>query len=139
MGLEFESLHLLALGLSVVAIILADHYGWQYVSGKLPVLNAKKVAKYHRFVWLALISMIITGALLLSTKPRILTEFAFYVKLLMVGALIINGFFIGKLSKIATVRPYNDLTTAEKRPLIISAGVSVICWLGAMTIGFLFL
>lgn len=139
MELEFESLHLLALGLSAIAIILADHYGWQYVSGNIPVLDSKRLSKYHKFVWLGLIAMVITGVVLLSTELKLFYDFAFFVKLLMVAALVINGLFIGRLSKIATIKPFAELTSNEKLPLFISGGVSVFCWLGAMIIGFIFL
>jgi hypothetical protein len=136
MEIEFEGLHLLALAFSFLVIILADHDGWLYFRGKKQVLDAKRVERFHRYAWIGLGGMIVTGAFLLADESDVLEEPAFYIKMFMVLALVINGVFIGRLSRIATTTPFASLTRRQKLPLLVSGAVSVTCWIGATVIGF---
>jgi uncharacterized membrane protein YGL010W len=65
-----------------------------------------------------------------------MTEPAFIVKMFMVTALIINGVAIGSLSQLASSAPFAALTRRQRAMLLVSGGVSVFCWLGAVFIGF---
>ena len=137
MEFEFEQLHLLALAVSAVFILAADHAGWQYFRGTKATLPLTRITFYHRAVWVGLLGMILTGALLLVEDPDVLEEGAFYVKLLMVAALVVNGVLIGKLSHVAATTPFANLDQHTRAKLLLSGVVSASCWLGAALIGFL--
>ena len=125
-------LHLLTLGFIAWNISHADHMGFSWIRGKTATLDEIKVRKYHRGIWIGLCLMISTGFLLfLPMREYLLTRPQFYVKMAFVLTLIINGFVIGHLQKIAISRSYNSLSTKEKLPLYISGGVSTLAWLGA--------
>ncbi len=136
MEIEFEALHLLVLALTAVVIVFADHEGWQYVRGKKAVLSTARVQWLHRAVWVGLLGMIMTGIGLTTEEPEVFEEPMFYVKMVMVLALIINGVAISFLSKVATTTPFASLTTKQRVPLFISGAVSVGCWIGAALLGF---
>jgi len=136
MEIEFEALHLLVLALTALVIVGSDVYGLLYVLGKKAVLNAKVINWLHKIVWIGLAGMIATGIGLTLESPWVLEEPMFYVKLIMVLALFINGFVIGFLAKVATTTPFASLTWKQRAPLVLSAAVSLSCWIGATLIGF---
>ncbi len=122
-----------------IVIVIADHDGYLYMRGKKAVLNAVKVKRLHQLAWVGLGAMIVTGVMLVRQNPIALEEGAFLVKMLMVLALLGNGFVIGRLSALSTTTPFASLTRGQKLSLLGSGAVSVLCWLGAAMIGFNFL
>ena len=139
MEIEIEALHLLSLAFVAIVIVLADHDGYLYMRGKKAVLNAVKVKRLHQLAWVGLGAMIVTGMLLIAEEPGVLEEGAFGVKMLMVLALLVNGFVIGRLSALSTTTPFANLSFGQKLSLLGSGAVSVSCWIGASLIGFNFL
>jgi hypothetical protein len=136
MEIEFEALHLLSLVFVAIVIIIADHDGYRYFRGKKALLEAVKVKRLHQLAWVGLGAMIATGIGLIVKEPEVLTEGSFWVKMFMVGALIVNGLVIGQLSRVSSVTPFASLSAWQKRALFVSAGVSTACWLGSALIGF---
>lgn len=133
-------IHLIVLTITGICIVVADHDGFQYFLGKKSVLDLKRVKRLHYAVLLGLVLMILTGALMFGDRwGELIDNPAFYVKMLMVGALIANSFIIGSLMHVATIRPFTELTGSERHTLLASGAVSVVCWVGSATIGFLYL
>lgn len=132
--MDIELLHVAVLIVTAGFIIMADHDGYMYLRGKTPVLSAPRVQFLHRVVWLGLVLMIVTGILLVSERTGKLDDVEFYVKMLMVSALVANGFWIGKLSRIATSVPFNALTGSQKARFLVSGAISASCWIGATCI-----
>jgi len=140
MEIELEVLHLTALAITAVFIIIADHDGLQYMRGKKEVLSLTCVKRLHYAVLTGLGVMILTGAFMFADAwGELIEETAFYVKMLMVGALVANSFVIANLMHIATQKPFIELSKSEKTKLFISGATSGICWLGAAVIGMFFL
>ncbi len=138
--IELEAIHLIALCITAIFIIMADHDGLQYIRGKKEILNLIRVKRLHYAVMAGLGVMILTGAFMFADAwGELIGETAFYVKMLMVAALVANSFVIWNLMHIATQRPFRDLSQGEKTKLLISGAISGICWLGAATIGLFFL
>ncbi len=136
MEFELENIHLAVLILTALVIVYNDHEGLAYMRGKRGVLNPKVIQWSHRLVWLGFGLMVLTGFfLVLPAWEYWLADPAFYVKMGFVVTLLINGFFIGKLSHIATERPFALLTGEEKRMLLVSGALSGIGWLGAASMG----
>lgn len=133
-------LHLPVLIITALVILYSDHQGIDYMRGKKETLSPRTVAWSHRLVWLGLVLMIATGVtLMLPAWEYWLADPIFYVKMGFVVTLLINGLFIGKLSHVATERPFSSLMGQEKAVLIVSGGLSGAGWLGAATIGLFFL
>lgn len=137
--LELESIHLFALCVTAIFIIIADHDGFRYITGKAETLNPKRVRFLHWAVMLGLGTMIATGATLLADETGWLGEPIFQVKMLMVLALVINAFLISKLSHVAFEKSFASLPLSKKLTLLVSGAVSFSCWVGAATIGLFFL
>ncbi|MFM2339428.1 MAG: hypothetical protein RLZZ360_64 [Candidatus Parcubacteria bacterium] len=136
MEIEIGAFHLASLAIVALVIIIADHDGYLYMRGKKAVLNATKVKRLHQLAWVGLAGMIVTGIMLVRQNPLVLEEPTFAVKMLMVAALLVNGFVIGRLSALSTTTPFTSLTKGQKLSLLVSGAVSVSCWLGAAFIGF---
>jgi hypothetical protein len=135
--MELEQIHVTVLALTALLIVYSDHEGVAYLRGKKPTLNPTVTQWLHRGVTAGLSGMVLSGFLLFwPARDYYLTEPEFLVKLLMVAALIANGYLIGKLSPVASQTPFAELPLKTKRRLLISGAVSGFCWLGAAFIGF---
>lgn len=133
----FVPIHLLVLAFVAWNVFNADHLGFDWIRGKVAMLDRATVKKYHDRTWIGLILMILTGFVLFwPTREYLFTRPQFFIKMGFVLALFINSFVIGILSKISTTKTYSSLTFGQKLPLIISGGVSTISWLGATGMAF---
>lgn len=135
-----EEIHLVILAVTVLIILFSDHLGWKYFRGTRLVLPRTLIARLHVAIWFGLGGMIVSGILLALPRIEYLRdEPAFYIKSAFVLILLFNAWVIGRISKVATERPFASLTCEEKHLLVLSGAASAISWLGAATIGFLFL
>ncbi len=135
-----EEIHLGILALTVLIILFSDHLGWQYFRGTRLVLPHTLIARLHTAIWFGLGGMIVSGVILALPRMEYLRdEPAFYIKLTFVLILIFSAWVIGRISRVATERSFAELTREEKQLLIVSGSASVISWVGATVIGFLFL
>ncbi len=129
--------HILILVYVAWTVLHADHMAFSWIRGKVNTLDEKKVNRLHRHTWYGLVGMIVTGVLMfIPLHEFLLTRPQFYVKMAFVLALVINGFVIGHLQKVAFNKSFKELTAREKIPLFISGAVSTLCWLGAAAGGF---
>lgn len=129
--------HILVLIFIAWQVVQADQLGFEWMRGKVRTLDEVRVGMYHRNTWIGLGGMIATGLLMFwPMREYLLTRPQFYIKMSFVLALIINGFVIGRLQKLATTKAYAGLTTKEKLPLLISGAISTLGWVGAATMAF---
>lgn len=133
----FLPFHLISLLFVAWNVFHADHMGFNWIRGKVKVLDKDTVKKYHNRTWVGFILMIITGLTLFwPTREYLLIRPQFFIKIAFVIAIFCNSFVIGYLSKTSTTKTYTSLSTKEKIPLIISGAVSIISWLGATSMAF---
>lgn len=138
--MEIESLHLGTLLITAVAILYADHLAYAYLKGKRELLDQVMTKRLHMIVWCGLIGMIISGTLLfIPMAEYLLTEPVFYLKMTFVLVLVVNALVIGKISHVASERPFAMLLPKEQRTLMLSGAVSLFSWAGAALIGLFFL
>lgn len=125
--------HVGTLLLLIPVILFADHEALSWIRGKKETLNEKTLKAVHRLVWTGLIVMIVTGATMFwPLRDYLLYNFAFYAKMVFVGVLIVNSLFVKKFTGIASQRSFESLSAVEKRPLLISGGISAVGWVGAV-------
>lgn len=135
--MDITTAHLIVLGITAPVILYADHMGFQYLTGRIQTIPARKTEIVHWLVIVGLLLLIVTGVLI--TIPVWALKFenpVFYVKLAFVATLILNGVFIGKLMKKANTVPYINLSQDEKTFLMVSGGVSACGWITTILIGF---
>lgn len=125
-------LHLLTLVFVAFNVLMADHMGFSWMSGKVQLLDENTVRKYHIRVSIGLGLMIATGLVMFwPMREYLLERVQFFVKMGFVTALVINSFVINHFSRIPITRTYESLSLKEKLSMIISGGISALCWLGA--------
>lgn len=135
--MELTDIHLGVLLITVIAIVYSDYLGLAYMRGKKETLSVSKVVLLHRFIWVGIILMILTGIVLISSSWEYwLQNPVFYIKMGFVCILIINSIFIGKLSHIATEQSFASLETEQKSVLLLSGALSVIGWIGSISVSF---
>ena len=89
-------------------------------------------------MWGGFVLMITTGfAMFWPLKEYLLYHTPFQIKMIFVLALFINGFFIGKFTKVATELKFSEITKTERNKLFLSGAVSSISWAGAIISAFL--
>lgn len=132
------TVHLAILFLTVFGILLSDHDGYLWLRGKKATLDPKRIARYHWWVSVGLLGMVISGFFLFwPMRDYLLTQSPqFIIKMIFVGILIVNAFAIGELSRTATEKPFSSLTQKEKIPFLVSGALSGVCWIGAALSGF---
>lgn len=129
--------HLTVLACTAVFVLLADHQGYLWFSGKKQVLEMRILRRYHYAVLVGLLLMISIGLLMAwPVMNYLLSTPAFYIKMTFVATLFLNSFVIWKFLPISTTRAFATLTFREKVPLFISGAVSGLCWVGAATAAF---
>src|SRR4051812_11977092 len=103
---------------TLAVVFYADEQGLSWILGKQEVLPARKIQILHTLVGVGLASIIATGGLLFLRSPGYyLGNATFLIKMCLVAALVINGFVITFLNKIATTRSWKSLTLLERVPL----------------------
>lgn len=132
-----SDIHVAILFSTLSVVVFADVQGLRWVLGRVRTLNARLTRALHILVYVGLLGMILTGVtMFLRDSEYLLSNPAFLVKMVFVAALVANSFLIGAHIKVATEKPFAELSVTEKRRLIISGVVSGACWLGAMLLGF---
>lgn len=131
-------IHIAAICITGLVVLYSDEQGLRWMLGKKEVLDAKRIAFLHSLVSIGLPLIILTGGLMvMPALDYYLRNPIFLMKMGFVGVLIVNGFFIGKLSTLATTRSFASLTPTERLPLYISGAASVLGWGGAIIGGLL--
>lgn len=130
--------HVASVILSLLVVLYSDEQGLLWFLGKKKTLSAKRIQILHVLVSIGLGGILLTGGLMfLDRSDYLLQEPIFIVKMLFVLALVVNAFFIESISKLATQKAFVELTTTERRRVLISGAVSVIGWIGAGVCGLL--
>jgi len=130
--------HVLFVIATAGVVLYADEQGLMWVRGKSALLSQRRLAWLHLLTGLGLAGLIATGGVLFlgHSSPFLQNPF-FYTKLVFVVALIVNGFLIERLARVATLRTWASLSSRERLPLIISGGISLVSWIGAGVCGLL--
>ena len=127
----FLTLHIASFIWNIFWVVVSDAVGLLWITGKKALAPGHFLRLTHRFIFWGLGVSIVTGVYLFSTvADYLLTVPAFYTKLLLVAALIVNGFVIGRHISVAETTPYKAVTSEEKRKLFISGAVSTVGWVG---------
>lgn len=135
-----ENVHILVLLFVAYTLFLSEREAVLWLRGKKETLDKEMLQKYHHRMWAGLLLMIATGLTLFWPDRDILPSIpAFQLKMFFVFCLLLNAFALGKLMPIATARSYKSLSRKEKMPLMVSGGVSFVCWFGAFTCAFFLL
>jgi hypothetical protein len=127
----------LAIAICTGALVLySDEQAFLWLRGKVDVMIPKRVKVLHHVVSAGLALLMLTGGYMYAQAADAYLSFpAFAVKMLLILALIINSYFIDRLSTVACERSFRSLSHPERIPLFITGVVSFACWAGAFICG----
>lgn len=132
------TLHITAVILTGLLVLYADEQALMWMLGRQQVLAADRIKFLHNAIAIGLGLLIVTGALMYAqAAASYLSSPTFVVKMVAVGALILNAGAITTLSSIATTRSFTSLSLRERMPLFISGAVSATGWITAIVCGLL--
>lgn len=132
------AIHLALVIATLLVVAYSDEQGLLWFLGKKQHLDAALVERLHLIVTLGLAGVVTTGGLLfIDRADYLLSNPVFIVKMVLVAALIVNGYFIGKTSALASTLPYAGLDSRQRRTVLVGAGISGIGWVGALICGLL--
>lgn len=135
--MNLTTLHLISLLITIPAILLADHMGFQYFTGRISTVGVRKARVLHWLVTCGICLLIVTGVMVtIPAWDIFLSKPLFYTKIAFVLTLLVNGILIGNLMKKATHTPYKDLPYEDKKLLLVSGAVSSLGWVISICIGF---
>jgi len=127
------SLHLVAFFVNITLVIVSDSLALLWVLGKQSVLGTWYMHWLHRLIWIGLAVSIVTGAALFTTASAYLLETpAFWVKVGLVGALVINSFFISCHLQTALTMPFRQVPLRDKQKMFLSGAISTGAWVGVV-------
>lgn len=127
------AIHIISFVWNIGWVVLSDFSGLLWITGKVKVLNAKFMKIAHYAVWAGLASSILSGAyLFIDLADYLLTVPAFYTKMFLVLALVINSFVISKHLHVATTGTFVEVSKEERLKLFISGAVSTVSWVGVV-------
>jgi hypothetical protein len=131
------TLHIICIIITGLGVLYADEQALFWMIGKKNTLPQGHIDVLHIWVSIGLSAVIATGGLLFLKRQYLLHDTTFLTKMVFVAALVINGFFIDKLSTTVTNRPFRELSSRERFPLLVSGAVSFCGWAGAGLCGLL--
>jgi hypothetical protein len=123
--------HLAALVVGFGAVLTVDWFGLQWMLGRVdlgPLLRTAHDA--HLLIWLGLIGLAASGALLSPDTSAPLTR----LKLVAVLVVALNGLYVGRLQRQLASRPAGWPLLARGAA---AALTSQVCWWTATAVGFL--
>lgn len=130
------TLHVGILLVAAVVILYADHQAFEYLRGKVQVLDKRRTMMLHHAVWVLLAGMILTGVLMTYSFWGDLWALSeFRLKMFFVGALVVNSLFIHTFMHDAFTVPFTQLPRSRKYAMVASGAVSALGWLGAAGMG----
>ena len=128
--------HVVFVALTILVVLYSDEQGLVWLLGKKKTLSKKVVDTLHALVSIGLGGILLTGGLMfLDRADYLLAQPIFIAKMVFVAALVINAFFVGMLSRLATEKSYASLNTKERFRVFLSGGVSIFGWVGAAICG----
>jgi len=130
------TIHLIIVIGTGLLVLFADEQAAAWVLGREQTIPAGRIRFLHHSVATGLALLLLTGGYLYwRAVPAYLTLTPFIVKMVAVGALILNTWAIDSFGSIATTRTFASLTHKERLPLMISGAISFIGWVTAITCG----
>jgi hypothetical protein len=138
-NLPLLTFHLAFIWGTLAVVLYADEQGLMWILGRKRVLNERLLEWLHALTGLGLAGLIATGGLLITVGGYgyLAATPAFIIKMVFVVVLVVNGFFISYVNKVAVHRAWSELSDSQRMPLLISGTLSALGWTGAVICGLL--
>jgi hypothetical protein len=110
-------------------VLYSDEQAFQWLRGKVETMTTMRVRIIHHLVTAGLALLLLTGGYLYAQAAPVYWMLpVFVVKMTLILALIVNSYFIERLSAVAIERNFASLSHPERLPLFIAGAISFACW-----------
>jgi hypothetical protein len=128
-------LHILFLLSALLAVLITDACGLVYLIGLRRRMNGICLRIKHGLIASACAATVGTGLLLVILKPEVMAQSVFWMKMLFVAALCVNGWLIGRKIPLLTSGPFKTLGRRARWSLAVGSMASLMLWIGAAFLG----
>ena len=132
---QLLSLHILFLLAALLAVLITDACGLVYLIGLRKRMNGICLKIKHGLIASACAATVGTGLLLVILKPEVMAHSVFWMKMLFVVALCVNGWLIGCKIPLLTSGPSKTLGRRVRWSLVFGSMASLMLWIGAAFLG----
>ncbi|MBP7831821.1 MAG: hypothetical protein KA028_02265 [Candidatus Pacebacteria bacterium] len=137
-------IHALAAAAGLGTVLLTDYLLISFIkSGRISEQQVSVMKRVSKFIWIALVALILSGVYLALTKAGLGHSSKFLVKVVAVGVLTINGVFLNvfitpRMTKIAFkagVEQAGDEPDKIRKIAMAAGGISAFSWVIAFLLG----
>jgi len=132
---QILSLHVLSLLSALLAVLITDTCGLVYLMGLRQRMNGVCLRIKHGLIASACAATVGTGLLLVILKPEVMAQTVFWMKMVLVSALCVNGWLIGRKIPLLTSGPFKTLRRRVRWALALGSMASLVLWIGAAFLG----
>jgi hypothetical protein len=132
---QLLSLHVLFLLSALLAVIITDTCGLVYLIGLRQRMNGICLRIKHGLIASACAATVATGLLLVVLKPEVMAQSVFWMKMVFVAVLCVNGWLIGRKIPLLTSGPFKTLGRRARWTLAFGSMASLMRWIGAAFLG----
>ena len=119
----------------MLALLITDICGLVYLIGLRQRMNGICLRIKHALIASACAATIGTGLLLVASNPEVMAQRFFWMKMVFVAALCLNGWLIGRKIPLLTSGPFSTLGRRARWILAFGSMASIMLWIGAAFLG----
>lgn len=132
---QLLSWHVLLLLAALLTVLITDACGLVYLIGWRQRMNGVCLRLKHGFITSMGAAAVGTGLLLVVSRPEVLTQMVFWMKMVFVAALFVNGWLMGRKIPWLTSGPFRTLAPRARWSLALGSMASLVFWIGASLLG----
>lgn len=127
--------HVILFLAALLTVLITDACGLIYLVGLRKRMNGICLRLKHGLIVSMCAATMGTGLLLIIGKPELMSQSAFWIKMIFVMALCVNGWLIGRKIPLLTSGPFRALGRGARWTLVLGSMFSFVFWIGAAFLG----
>lgn len=132
---QLLSLHVDLILIALAAVLITDACGLFYLFGWRKRMNGICLRIKHGLIASMCAATVGTGILLILKNPEVMAQKIFWLKMVFVAALCVNGWLIGRKIPLLTSGPFQALTRGSRWTLVLGSMMSFLFWIGTAILG----
>jgi hypothetical protein len=129
------NLHISVILSAIGLVLLNDFIGLFWALGLKQQFSEQSLRIQHRVIGVAFIAAIGTGIAASIAKPEVLRHNGFWIKMIFVATIGLNGWFMGKKCQTLAQHRFRTLPSRTKVSISLSVILSLFLWLATALIG----
>lgn len=127
--------HVLFILLGIGWVLLNDLIGILWMSGLVRSLHLRFLVWQHRLIVSVFLASVITGIVLVLSKPDVIQAKGFWIKMAFVMMVGLNGHFMARKSRMIAGQRFREVPNRAKLGIMGGAALSLFLWLATALMG----